>query len=333
MFASTLVDPDIIDHPELSNIYAGFIVMDDDGNSLLPVPFQEPDMADGRGRRPRSEDQLRIYNALCAWGVRAFLTARAAGKSPDEARELLEKHAPPVATAESTRTVGRRVCQEVFGVKVPQLTDMVKNHVEAMRTNLGEKAVEANMFAELSIYANLGRTYHRSLGHEARLYEAHHGRQPGDFHDKMADAINPLPREEHFPLFVAAQLSYLTGVNVATVWQDQWHYRLVLGTAAALNPWTRRAEARLRPEEFYTLFRCVESADPDDESGHGRAKQFIAEQVGDRADFLQQAEAVLHDMELLPDRPLTVFLLMRHCRDIVGEDGEPARVDLLGPPR
>lgn len=65
------------------------------------------------------------------------------------------------------------------------------------------------------------------------------------------------------------------------LWQDQGLYRLVLGAATALNAWTHFTPANLSPAEFYTLFRCVESADAEDPFEHGLVKCVVARLIDD----------------------------------------------------
>jgi len=327
MNANLFVDPDIIDYPELSNIYGGFAVFDSAGNGCLAVPVQQPDAAPGKGRRSLGEDQRLMHDTLCAWSLRAFHIARAAGKTPEEALAMLGKYATSPISAESARTIGRRVCRTIFGFTASQLGQCLQHYVETLRANQGEEAVETLVAAEFETLANLGRAYKRGVGFDADLYDAFHGRSPGAFHEKMAKAINPRPSETHLSLPIAAHLSFLTGVNLAFLWQDQWLYRLVLGAAAALNAWTHNKPANLSSAEFYTLFRCVESADPDDPTEHGLVKCVLARLIddlyGSRPHFLDHAEQALIGDGLLPDRPHTVAELVCRCSAIVDDNDEP----------
>ena len=96
---------------------------------------------------------------------------------------------------------------------------------------------------------------------------------------------------------------------MADLWQDQWTDRLLLGTAADLNPWNRFQPAKLLPEHYYVLFRCAVSADPKVEEGDGReiVQRFLAHQIdslhGDRKHFLHHAEQDLGEAGLLTRRP------------------------------
>lgn len=326
-------DPDIIDHPEFANIYGGFGVFDSDGNGYLALPFSPPAKAE-QGRRPLDEDQRRIQHTMAAWSIRAFQIARAAGWTSDAATQELE--ANKVMEVDSARTLGRRACAEVFGRSASKLDEVLRHHVETLKTEQGQEAVDTLVRSEFATFANLGRAHLRSRDFDARFYEAFHGRQPGTFHDKMAEAFNPRPTEPYFTLPIAAQLSFLTGVNLAFLWQQQWYYRLLLGTAAALKPWATRDDAKLLPEQLYVLYRCVETAtdhvgyQPNEEQ-HDGVKRFLAHLVGDRPAFMEQAEHMLSAEALLPDRPRTVFELERHCAGLVDPQGDPFHFILSAP--
>lgn len=321
------IDADLIDYPELTNVYGGVAVLDADGNGYLAVPIVTPELAKRPGRRTLTEVQKLLRDTLSAWAVRAFHTARAAGKTPEEAEAMLGAHAT-VFSAGSARTKGPDACRAVFGVGPDELAQRLRVIVDDARTKGGEQAVTQIVNAAFTTVANLSRAFNRSKGYDGRLYDAFYGRTPGTFHDKMANAVNPQPREHHLSLPIAAQLSYLSGVNLASLWQDQWLYRLLLGTAAALHPWTRNEAAELLPEAFYTLVRCVETADPDDPTEHGLVKCFLANMVDKhlgRTRFLDLARQPLHEEGFLPERPRTVPDLMRRAARIINENGDPAR--------
>lgn len=330
MLASQLMDADIIDYPELANIYGGFAMFDTSGNGYLTVPVQDPDPARGKGRRAFDEDQRRIQETMAAWGVKAFQIARAAGWTVEAATRELKKHA--VIEVDSVRALGRRACPSAFGVTAAELEKRLRHHVDNLRETKGQEAVDTLVRSEFTTFGRLGRVHLRSRDFDARLYEAFHGRLAGSFHDKMADALNPRPTEMRFPLPEAVHLSFATGVNLAFLWQEQWLYRLILGAAAALNAWTHRQPASLLPEECYALFRCVETAvpesvAPDDDIQHEVVKRILARLVddlyGDRTRFLANVGQALHADGLLPNRPHTVCELMRRCVSIVDDDGVP----------
>lgn len=320
------IDADIIDYPELANTYAGFAILDAEGNGYLSVPIVTPDMANRPGRRTLNEVQKVLRDTLSAWALRAFHTARAAGMSVEDAQAMLAEHAT-VFSASSARAKGPDACRRVFGVDPDMLAQRLRNIVDDARAKGGEQAVADMVTAAFATVANLSRAFNRSRGYDGRLYDAFYGRTPGTFHDKMANAVNPQPREHHFPLSIAAQLSYLSGVSLSFLWQDQWLYRLPLATAAALHPWTRNEPAELLPEEFYTLFRCVQTADPSDPTEHGFVKCFLAKMVDQhqgREHFLHHTSQALREEGLLPKRPRTVTELMRRVTQIVTPDGKPA---------
>lgn len=320
------IDADIIDYPELANTYGGIAVLDGDGNGYLAVPIVTPEMADRPGRRSLTEVQKHLRDTLSAWSVRAFHTARAAGKTPEEAQAMLGAHAT-VFSADSARTKGPAACRTVFGIGPDELAQRLRHIVDDARAKGGEQVATQIVDAAFTTVANLSRAFNRSRGYDGRLYDAFYGRTPGTFHDKMANAVNPQPREHHLSLPIAAQLSYLSGVSLSFLWQDQWLYRLPLGTAAALHPWTRNEAAELLPEEFYTLLRCAETADPSDPTEHGLVKCFLANMVDQhqgRAHFIHHATQALCEEGLLSDRPRTVTELMRRVTRIVAADGKPA---------
>lgn len=325
MLANQFPDADIIDYPELANIYGGVAFFDSAGNGCLAVPVHEPDAARRKGRRSFSEVQLCIRDTMAAWGVKAFQIARAAGWTLEAATQELKKHA--VIEVDSVRALGRRACPSVFGMTASELDKRLKQYVASLKASEGQDAVDTLVRSEFTTFGRLGRVHLRSHDFDARLYEAFYGRLPGSFHDKMADALNPRPTEMRFPLPEAAHLSFATGVNLAFLWPEQWLYRLVLGAAAALNAWTHGKPACLMPEEFYALFRCVGSAVIDDDAEHEVVKRFLARMVddlyGDRAHFLQHAALALNANGLLPEHPHTVAELMRRSIAIVDEDGEP----------
>lgn len=320
------IDADLIDYPELANIYGGLAALDIDGNGYLAVPIITPELAERPGRRPLTEVQQRLRDTLSAWSVRAFHIARATGKTPEEAQAMLDEHAT-VFSAGSARAKGSAACRAVFGIGPDKLGQQLQSIVDDARTKGGEQTVTQIVDAAFTTVANLSRAFNRSKGYDARLYDAFYGRTPGAFHDKMADAVNSQPREHHHSLPIAAQLSYLSGVNLSFLWPDQWLYRLPIGTAAALHPWTRNEAAELLPEEFYTLVRCVETADPDDPTEHGLVKCFLASMVDQhqgRCHFLHHARQALHEDGLLPEPPRTVHELMRRTARILAENGDPA---------
>lgn len=328
MRAAKFIDADIIDHPELANVYGGFGVFDTAGNGYLAVPITTPDAAERPGRRSLTEVQHAVRDALSAWSIRAFYTARAAGKSPEEADAMLRKHAATTFSADSARKKGQAACRTVFGMDPAQVAEETRRTIENAKAKGGESAVKTIVDAAFTTYGNMGRAFTRSRDYDARLYEAFHGRAPREFHEKMADAVNPRPAEAHFSLPIAAQLSFLTGVNLAFLWQDQWHYRLVLGAAAAIHPWTRNEPAELLPEQLYALVRCAETANHHDpKNEHGLVKCFLARMIDKhqgRAHFLHHARRALIDARLLPERPHTVPGLMRRAAAFVDDDGQPA---------
>lgn len=333
MLASQIPDADIIDHPQLANIYGGFGMFDSDGNGYLALAFTPPAKAE-KGRRALDADQRRIQHTMAAWSIRAFQIARAAGWTSDAATQELE--ANKVMEVDSARTLGRRACAEVFGRSAVELDKALQHYVEALKAEKGQEAVDELVRSEFRTFANLGIAHLRSRDFDARFYEAFHGRQPGTFHDKMADALNPRPTEPYFSLPIAAHLSFLTGVNLAFLWQQQWYYRLLLGTAAALHPWSTGDDAELWPEQLYALYRCVETAPAhvgyqDDEEQHDGVKRFLANRVGNRAAFLKQAEQMLSAEGLLPERPRTVFELECHCVGLVDPHGVPFVFALSAP--
>jgi hypothetical protein len=325
MLANRFIDPDIIDHPELANIYPGFGTIDADGNGYLAVPVQEPDAARGKGRRSFGETQRRIQETMSAWGVRAAQVARAAGRTAEETTQELEKHA--VIAVSSVRTLGSRACPPVFGVTASELETRLRQQVDNLRTTKGQEAVDTLVRSEFATFYRLGRVHLRSRAFDMRLYEAFHGRLAGSFHDKMAVALNPRVEEARFPLPEAAHLSLVTGVNLAFLWQDQWHYRLLLGAAAALYPWAQGKPADILPEELYTLLRCVQTVDPNDPTEHGETKRFLVSLIyryQGRAHFLTHATDALRDAKVLtPDHPRNVAELMRRCITFVDDAGEP----------
>jgi hypothetical protein len=331
MNTKNLIDADIIDYPELANIYGGIAILDAVGNGYLAVPITTPEEAERPGRRSLTEVQQLLRNALCAWGLRAFHTARAAGMSPEQAQAKLEA-CKTIFSAASVRAKGPPACRAVFGITPARLSDELQRIVGDAMTRGGEQAVEQVVDAAFATFTNLAHAFARSRGYDGRLYEAFYGRASGAFHDKMADAVNPQPSEAHLSLPIATQLSYLSGVNLSFLWQDQWLYRLVLGTAAALHPWTRNEAVELLPEQLYTLLRCVETAAPNDPTEHGLVKAFLAsmaDQHQGHDHFLHHARDILHADGLLPDAPSTVTELVRRSARIVADDGEPASFVIL----
>lgn len=329
MSTKTFIDADIIDYPELANVVGGYGIVDAQGRGYLPVPFDLPNRA-GQGRRPLSDVQKHLRAVLGCWALRGFHALRAIGLSEGDTMEVLNSYASVALSAASAIKAGHEGCVSIFGVSVSTLGQNVQDHIRAVLGHSRE-ATKTLIQHELNTLLQLGRAYSRSLSHDRGLYEAGHGRAPGDTAGKVADAFNPLPNEQHPPLQISAHLSFITGVNMADIWQDQWTDRLLLGTAADLHPWSRFEPAKLLPEHYYVLFRCAASLDPEIKEGPDRevVRRFLALQIdeyyGDREHFLHQAEQELGKAGLLGERPYTVAELIRRCMALDGPDGTPRR--------
>jgi hypothetical protein len=327
MTTKSFVDADIIDYPELANIVGGYGIVDAEGRGYLPVPFGQPDRV-GQGRRPLSEVQERLRSVLGCWALRSFHALRGGNMSLEDTMEVLQSYVPVALSASSAIKAGHSACLDIFGVSVPTLGQNVQDHVRALMEHSLEAAKTAVHY-ELQTFFHLGRAYSRSLSFDRGLYAAFHGRSSDDLENKIADAFNPLPNEQHFPLPIAAHLSFITGINMADLWQDQWIDRLLLGTAAALNPWSTFKPAQLLPEHYYVLFRCAVAAEPEIVEGGDRevVQRFIAHQIdnchGDREHFLHNAGQDLSEAGLLTDPPRTVAELIRRCMALDGPDDTP----------
>lgn len=299
-------DADIIDYPVYGNFSA--------------VPFQVPGRVEG-DESPVSDEQWDVFATFEAWAVKMYLTAKASGRSWEEASALLYEHVGAFGTPDGVPSDTSRSCEKTFGMTSERLAEKVQGDVTVL-LDKGMFAVEMNLASELNILADLKRAYARIAGFDSRRYDAYHGGSPDRFRANMANAFDVRPGEELCSSVSAVQLAHLSGVNMALVWQDQWMYRLVLGTAAALNPWTRRKAAHLLPYELYVLYRCVEDAAGLDRSEYRAAKRYIANLVGDRKHFLRGVKKQLSNIQLLPKRPLSARQLIHHCGRLIGNDGQ-----------
>lgn len=328
MFANTFTDPDIIDYPELARTHGGHGVVDVNGRGYLAVPFDRPDRV-RHGRRSLTEDQAMLRNAMCCWSLKAFHAAREFGYSPEDARAMVAEYCRVLAI-DSAFTIGRRECEVALGMDARELALQVQANMRAAIATGGD-APMALLHAELATFANLGRAYTQSLSLDANIYEAFHGRLPGSYDDKIAVAFNTT--EASFSLPVAAHLTMLTGVNMAGIWPQQHFYKPILDAVAALNDWNRFEPATLLLEDYYALFRCVQSVDLDDRTEHGEVKRFIAHQVdsfhGDRELFLDEAADYLTSAGLLLPPPQTMPELLRRCIALDDPGGQPRKFTVL----
>ena len=113
-------DPDIIDHPQLANVYGGYGIIDSQGRGYHAVQFDQPERR-SRGRPSLTETQRTLNNVMCCWGLRAYHTAREFGHTPDEAHEMVKDHAWRVCGEMGTSLLafGRRHCQATLRCSAP----------------------------------------------------------------------------------------------------------------------------------------------------------------------------------------------------------------------
>lgn len=334
MTSLSQIDPDIIDHGELA---AGGDAGGD--NPYLMVPVLTPLRPLRRGRPSLDDDARQLRYFFCAWSLRAFHMARALGRNSPEAHAMLDRHVTSM-TAVSAMTIGRKVCQDIMGVEAEAYGKRIQQQMKALCAERGQEHAEAVLVDALDLFGHLDHACKRALGLKTRIYNACHGPAPSD--DAFGAALSPLASEDHFPLPVAARMSLMTGVNMAWLWQDQWYYRYVLQAATALRNWTRGEDAELSLAEYYILYRCALSANPDDDTQHGWVKCFLARQVeafhAPREHFLTQAEGYLREVGLLPRprtvarmfqglfperprHPRTVTELLRRCEAVSNDNG------------
>ncbi len=323
-------DPDIVDYPHLWAAYSGFSVIMPNMPGVLPVPVDPPSKRADRGARPLSETQADLRQTLCCSVLGAYATLRAA--HPDWSELDIEEEIDPYLTAPITvrtaREAGRQIVRGFLGISAREL-DL---RAQAAFDQAEDK--QAHIDGELGNVRIMAQSYWRARLFEAAMYEAFHGRDPGSFDDKLAKAVNTGPQQAPLDAPKAARVALMSGVNPAVFWQALWQYRYPLEVCAAMNRWRSNAPASLYVEEYYTLFRCVESAPSDPKDAWDHLKNMIRDEVEHHIGidlFMSHAVPKLERHGLLTPLPETVHELFTRSVEIDDDTPGESTYELVFP--
>lgn len=313
-------DPDIVDYPHLWAAYSGFALIMPNMPGVLPVPIDPPGKREGRGARPLSETQADLRKALCCSVLGAYATLRAA--DPDRSELDIEEEIDPYVrawmTVRTARETGREIVRGFLGISSRELD------LRAQAAFAQAEDKQAHIAGELGNVQIVAQAYARARVFDAGVYDAFHGRAPGSFDDKLAKAVNATPEQAPLDQPKAAQVALLSGVNPAVFWPSLWQYRYPLEVCTSMHCWLTRSPATLYVEEYYTLFRCVESAPakPKDPWDHLKnlVRSMVEQHVGIDI-FMAEAVTKLERHGLLRPRPETVHDLF--ARSVAIDDDTP----------
>ena len=325
-------DPDILDYPHIWAAYSGFSLIMPDMPGVLPVPIDPPGKRKGRGARKLSETHADLRNALCCSVLGAYATLRAADPDRNELdiEDDISRYLKALMTVRTAREKGREIVRDFLGINSRELD------LRAQAAFAQAEDKQAHIDGELNNVQIVAQTYARARQFDAGVYEAFYGREPGSFDDKLGRAVNSAPDQAPLDQPKAAQVALLSGVNPAVFWPTLWQYRYPLEVCASMHHWLTHNPAPFYVEEYYTLFRCVESApaQPKDPWDHLKNLIFIMVEQHVGIDiFMAEAVPKLEGHGLLRPRPKTVHDLFERSVAIDDDTPEEFTCELVFPYR